>query len=475
MIHLDDTPLYKAVIAYSASSPVPFHMPGHKLGKGLPEGPLKKVGLLDLTEIAGTDNLHFPEGAIREAQQLAARAFGAEESFFLVNGSTSGIHSAIMAVCRKGDKLIVCRDCHKSVINGIMLAGADPVYINPGFNKEFVLSTGTLSREVEKALEATPGAVGVFITRPNYYGICCDIDKIAAVVHSRGKILIVDEAHGAHLKFGKGLPACAMDSGADICIQSAHKTLPALTQGSYLHVRGNRVDRDRLKFYLASLQTSSPSYIIMASLDCARAVMSIYGGELLDNLVENVEYFKKDIDSDERLLMLSQDFAEGWEYDRTRVVINCKKVGKTGFSMEKMLRERYNIQVEMSDLYNIVCIGTVADRRQDYELLLEALKEIVKNCNMIYPLADINVKELKIPPQSINIGEIADKKARWIKLKESEGKVSSAMVTPYPPGIPVICPGEQITGELIEYIYAVASAGGNINGLTDSMEIRVAE
>lgn len=476
MINIDNIPIYKAIAEYAASQPTAFHMPGHKLGKGMPEGPFRNMGAFDLTEIPGTDNLHFPEGAIREAQQRAAKAFGAEESFFLVNGSTGGVHAAVMAVCGPGEKLIVSRDCHKSVLNGLFLAGGIPVFIKPGFNAEFGISTGTLVSEVERALAENPEAVGVLITRPNYYGICCDIEGIAAAVHAKSKVLIVDEAHGAHLRFGKNLPRCAMDAGADVCIQSAHKTLPAYTQAAYLHCRGSRMDRERLRFYLRTLQTSSPSYLLMASLDMARELMESRGAQLLEELEASCRSVKAALASERKLELLQQQHLdETCTLDDTRVVINVKRIGITGFSAEKMLRERYGIQVEMSDLYNIVCVGTVADDRKDYERLGIALQEITAALNHLPPLSDIPIRELTIPPQKVDLKQLLGRKTKVLALNEAEGKTSGTMVTPYPPGIPVICPGEIIMADSIEYIYNISKAGGTVNGLTDQMEIEVIE
>lgn len=476
MSNIQNMPVYRAIVEYAGKQPTPFHTPGHKLGKGLPEGPFRDMGFFDLTEIPGTDNLHFPEGAIQEAQVLAADAFGAEESFFLVNGSTVGVHAMIMGVCGPGDKLIVSRDCHKSVINGLILAGAIPVYIRTGFNREFGISTGTLVSEVQKALDENPDAAGVLITRPNYYGLCCDIEELVRVVHARGKILAVDEAHGAHLRFGDHLPLCAMDAGADICVQSAHKTLPAFTQGAYLHIKGSRIDREKIRFYLRVLQTSSPSYILMASLDMAREIMQSRGYGLLGQLRHSIGKFRDKAGSIKGIRILGEEHVKESKLDTTRLVVSVKNLGITGFDMEKTLRERYNIQVEMADLYNIVCIGTVADDEKDFELLERALREMTDRVvNPLPPLTDIYVRELTIPPQGIDMKQMAGRKTKKTVLREAEGRTSSVVVTPYPPGIPVICPGEIIMADSIEYIYNIVKAGGTVNGLSDQMEISVLE
>lgn len=450
-------------------------MPGHKLGRGIPADFLEPLQLLDVTEIPGTDNLHFPKEAIREAQELAAKAFGARRTFFLVNGSTCGIHAMIMTVCKPGDKLIAARDCHKSVIGGMMLAGVDPVYIKTGFNREFGISTSISPSDVERALADNPDAKGVFITRPNYYGICPDIEKIAAIVHSHNKVLLVDEAHGSHLKFSASLPSCAMDAGADICVQSAHKTLPAFTQSAYLHVGSDAIDVDKLGFNLAMLQTSSPSYILMAFLDIARAIMEQDGEGNLENLLEGIDLLGARLEKLDRSSLLKEIHLTDRRLDRTRIVIKTSGMGLTGFEVEKHLRDSFGIQVEMSDFNNIVCIATVADSVGDLLKLSDALYGITKSFNNKAPLADINIMDTKIPVQAISLKDALHLKERDILLKDAAGKISLGILTPYPPGIPIVCPGEVITDDMVEYILNIANSGGNVTGLSENGSIKVAE
>lgn len=468
-------PIYTALKSYSDSRPVPFHMPGHKLGKGLPEEFVRNIHLMDVTEIPGTDNLHYPEGPIDEAQKLAARAFGADETFFLVNGSTVGIHAMIMALCNPGDKLIVARDCHKSAINGMMLAGVKPVYIKPQFNSCFGISAAVLPSDIETALLQNPDAQGVFITRPNYYGICSDIEAIAKIVHSHGKVLAVDEAHGAHLAFDSGLPVSAMQACADICVQSAHKTLPAFTQGSYLHVNRGRIDVEKLKWHLRLLQTTSPSYIIMASLDIARAIMENSGHELIRQLKQFYLYFYEKLKGSARLVLLDHSALENGTLDWTRMVVNVKGLGKTGYDIDKILRTNFNIQVEMSDLYNIVCITTVSDSMDDFKKLTAALLEIDRELIKQKPLADIYSKQPDIPAMQIDFRDVLGREGISVCLKDAAGHVCLDMITPYPPGIPAICPGEIVSEEIVEYLYAIINSGGTVTGFGRNFEIRVAK
>ncbi len=448
-------------------------MPGHKFGKGIPHRFLNDLHLLDMTEIPGLDNLHFPHGVIKEAQDLAAKAFGADYTSFLVNGSTCGVHAAILGLCKPGDRLIVSRDCHKSVIGAMMLASVTPIYIAPEYDSLFGVSSLMLPSTVEQAIKNNPDAIGVVITRPNYYGLCSDIGAICDVVHSCNKLLIVDEAHGAHLKFSSSLPCCALDEGADVCIQSAHKTLPALTQGAYIHIKGTQVDIDRVNFVLRLIQTSSPSYIIMAFLDISRAIMENYGSELIENLLNEINRFESMLYENTDYKIMSAHPLLSKDIDKTRLVVNVKNTGKTGFAIEKILRTDFNIQVEMSDLYNIVCIATVADGRKEFESLYLALNEIDKQFKNSTKLTDINIKEVVIPPQAVSPDKVMQCKCEKRKLTESVGKVSKNIITPYPPGVPVVCPGEFITLEAVEYITNVIEAGGTVNGVTDNWDIEV--
>lgn len=468
-----NTPLYNAIKEYAGLQPVPFHMPGHKMGRGIPGEFLENIAMLDLTEIPGTDNLHFPEGPIKEAQELAARAFAADRTFFLVNGSTCGIHAIIMTLCKPGDKLIVSRDCHKSVISGMMLAGVNPVYIKPQYNSRFGISSVLMPSDVDEALRENPDAAGVLITRPTYYGVCSDIEQITRIVHSYGKVIAVDEAHGAHLCFNDRLPESAMQAGVDICVQSAHKTLPALTQCAYLHVKSHNVDIDRLRFYLSILQTSSPSYIFMASLDMVRFMMERDGKAMLDTLLEDMVQLGVNINNTDTLKVLGINDIKNGLLDMTRLVVNTRNIGITGFSVEKILREEYGIQVEMSDFYNVVCIATVADRKTDLDKLAAAFLELGVRYDNKEPLPDIPLVQTDIPEQCVGLKGIMNYKNEYMALDKAVGRVCADIITPYPPGIPVICPGEVITREVVELLLEITGAGGNVNGMGINKEIRV--
>lgn len=453
-------------------------MPGHKLGKDVNIPHANKLYLMDVTEVPGLDNLYQPNGIIKEAQQLAAKVFGADHTFFLVNGSTCGIQVAIMSLCKKGDKLIVARDCHMAAISGMMLAGVKPAYIKPEYNNNFKIPSVLKIKDIEKALIENKDAVGVYITRPNYYGVCSNIKEICELVHSYDKVLIVDEAHGAHLRFSNKLPNSALEHNSDICIQSAHKTLPALTQGAYLHVRGSKVDVEKIRYNLNLLQTSSPSYLVMAFLDIARAVMEKEGKQIIDSLLKDVGRFHTNINKNTAFEILSEKNFRDGDLDKTRLVINSKNYGLSGFKIENILRNKYNIQIEMADLYNIVCITTNANMGQDLKKLEHALLDISENFKKFSPkgfspMVQIPIDDVEIPEQKVQLSEVTHKSFTKKKLSKACGMVSRRMVTPYPPGIPIVCPGEVITQKVIENIKRILKDGGSVTGVSETLEIEV--
>ncbi len=468
-----NAPIYNSIKNYINSEPTAFHMPGHKMGRLFPLES-EEILSMDLTEIPGLDNLHYPSGPILEAQELAAQAFLSDKTYFLVNGSTCGIYAMISAICRPGDKLIVSRDCHKSVIAGMILAGVRPVYIKPVYNSHFGISTYLDLLIVEETIRNNTDAAGILITRPTYYGICSDIDRIISIAHSFNMPVAVDEAHGAHLSFNDLLPKSSMEAGADICVQSAHKTLPALTQCSYLHIKGSRIDRDRLEYYIRIFQTTSPSYILMASLDNARALMQYQGKQLLDKLLIMLGTTRASLSNIDDIDIINKKEIRNCLLDETRLVINSKKAGISGYEMERLLRNNFNIQVEMSDYYNVVCIATVADMPADFEKLIAAVRECAGNASN-RPLPDIAFAGDFIPVQTLELKDIPHYSGEYVDIKSAVNRTSIDSVTPYPPGIPVICPGETVSHDLINIILDIKRAGGIINGLTDDNRIRVAK
>lgn len=500
-----NTPIYNYLREYAKQDINVFHMPGHKLAKGMPQELARDVLQLDVTEVEGTDNLHYPEGIIKEAQELAAKAFGADKTYFLVNGSTCGIQAAIMSVCARGQKIIIGRDSHKAVVSGLILSGAEPVFAYPEHNLEFGIPEAISASSIEKSLCQHPDAVAVLITRPNYYGVCSDLEEISSLVHSHNKILIVDEAHGAHFAFNRRLPPSALQHGADICVQSAHKTLPAVTQGAYLHIKGDRVDINRINFNLAMLQTSSPSYIIMSYLDIARELMVTEGTAKLDNLINEVEWFKTEIQKLQDYKVLSeQDLHTNTVLDTTRLVINISKLGISGYYAEKILREEFQTQVEMADYQNLVFITTIADNHQTFSRLLESMKKLAEKAfektlqfndgsnfdisNLIsvgVPYRSnsqkdgystqkkVSSSDAYIARNQISPSEAYNAQKEEILLEKSNDRICAEMIIPYPPGIPVLYPGEIIDKCTIDYILNIIKAGGRVNGISENKGLQV--
>ena len=461
-------PIYDMLQNYIKKNPTMFHMPGHKMGNSVLDY-YNDIIKWDVTEIFETDDLHYPKGAIRMAQDMAAKAFGADETFFLVNGSTSGIHAAIKTVCNRGDKVIVGRDCHKSVLNILTYLEAKVCFVNPEYNNEFGICGGYSLKNIEDVVDKNPDSVAIIITSPNYYGICSDIEKIAAVVHKNNKILIVDEAHGAHLNFCNKLPKSAVISGGDIVIQSAHKTLPAFTQAAYLHVKGDRINKGKLRRILRVIQTSSPSFVLMASLDIARYIMQKEGRDRLNNLIDIIDEFKDKVKRLEGLKILG--CAKEGFIDKTRLVINFNDVGFVGYDVERILMERYNIRVEMADLYNIVCITTVCDDRVSFEKLLSALEDLLKYKEAVKK----DIPHIIIPDDflEIELKDIEDRESILIDIKDAIGRISYNMIVPYPPGVPCVISGQEIKSYHVSYIDNLICHGAVINGISKDGKIEV--
>ncbi len=474
---MSDMPIFDRLKRHATNKAISFHMPGHKYGNIIPSEFINDLIRLDITEIPGFDNLHSPEGIILDAQNLAAKAFNADKTFFLVNGSTCGIHAMIYTVCNRGDKLIVGRDCHKSVISGMSLAGVDPIFVNPEYNELFGISTDILPSKIEEVLIREHDVKGVFITCPSYYGICSDIKSIAQIAHRYNKVLLVDEAHGAHLKFSKRLPKCALDSGADLCVQSAHKTLPAFTQTSYLHIKSRHIDEEKLKYFLSVLQSSSPSYILMASLDIARHIMQSRGQKLLNALIDNVNMFKTSLSKSYKIF--DSSYLKSGDFDATRLTINSKDIGISGYDLENLLRLKYNIQTEMADFNNIVCLTSVANSANDFNLLLNSLNSIAdqRKRQMIIPRRydkiNILLNCMKTPESVYKMSDAMNKRNIFIRIDQAHGRVSKGLLVPYPPGIPLVCPGELLSEDVICYIKEIISLGGKIEGVIDNLYISV--
>ena len=378
------TPLFSVLKdVYAGRDILPFHVPGHKRGKGVDKEFYDFMGngpfSIDVTIFKMVDGLHQPKSCIKEAQELAADAYGVKQSFFAVNGTSGAIQAMIMSVIKAGEKILVPRNVHKSVSAGIILSGSEPIYMNPEVDEELGIAHGVRPQTVENMLKQHPDIKAVLIINPTYYGVATDIKKIADIVHSYDIPLIVDEAHGPHLHFHDDLPISAVDCGADICTQSTHKIIGAMTQMSLLHVNSDRVDVNRVKQILSLLHTTSPSYPLMASLDCARRQIATEGKELLDKAIKLAKRFRTEVNRIPGMSCFGEEIVgrEGvFAFDPTKITITAKELGLTGAELETILTEDYNIQMELSDFYNVLGLITIGDTDESVDKLINALKDI---------------------------------------------------------------------------------------------------
>ncbi len=459
-------PLYEALQKYCKKDIYPFHMPGHKQGRGLV---LPHLLQMDLTELEGLDNLHHSTEVIREAQVLAAKTFGSEETYFLVNGSTAGIMAAILTVCNPGDVLITARNCHRAVYNGMIMSGSEPVYILPEMIQPYGLVGGITPATVKKALDQYPMAKAVIITSPTYEGFTSHIEEIVTIAHERNCIVIVDEAHGAHFRFSEEFPKSALEAGADLVIQSIHKTLPSLTQSAMLHVQGDKVCRDRLQQMLSMVQTTSPSYLLMAGLDVCRAMLDECGEEMFAQYVKKLSRFRGDLENTQVCKLLGRELVKQYgiyEVDISKLVLYIHST-VSGVSIDRMLRQQYGIQMEMSSFHHLIGITSVADEEQGFERLRRAIKELDKSLPVYKSQKPFQTYNMPMPTCKVTPREAQFSSKKSIKLSQSEKQTVGEFVIPYPPGIPLLCPGEEITREIIVEIQAYKSAGIKVVGMKD--------
>ncbi|WP_204548315.1 aminotransferase class I/II-fold pyridoxal phosphate-dependent enzyme [Peribacillus deserti] len=456
-------PLLDALLEHHRRKPISFHVPGHKYGAVFPgEGKdfFQSILRIDATELSGLDDLHVPEGPIREAQDLLSRLYGSQESYFLVNGTTSGNLAMILAACRDGDRVLVQRNCHKSILHGLRLANARPVFIAPEFNETLNVAGGITSEGIEEALKLYPNPKAVILTYPNYYGEGTDIHKIIQICRRHGIAVLVDQAHGAHFVLGRPFPLCAVAAGADIVVQSAHKTLPAMTMGSYLHFNSDIIDKSRLRFYLQMFQSSSPSYPIMASLDLARYFAAFYTSEELIKLLDCIDRFKRDINRISGLRVLESEYA-----DPLKITIRSTQ-GVPGYYIQEAL-EKQNIFAELADPYNVLLIAPLSGDflNEQYEKVLKGIRKGIEGIRSVHRISSVHTSwnsdtaELEL---SYNQMELL--KTKEILINDSAGMIAAESIIPYPPGIPLFLQGERITEERISILRSYQTLGARFHG-----------
>ncbi len=475
-----EAPIYEALLRYRDDMVVPFDVPGHKHGKGNPllTNFLGETCMsVDVNSMKPLDNLCHPVSVIREAEELAAEAFGAGKCFFMVNGTTSSVQSMIFTVCKEGDKIIIPRNVHRSAINALIISGVIPVYVNPGVNHKLGIPLGMSVEDVEKAILENPDAKAVFVNNPTYYGICSDLKSIVELAHSHGMKVLVDEAHGTHLYFGKNMPISGMAAGADMSAVSMHKTGGSLTQSSFLLVGKDAMD-DLSEGYIRSIinltQTTSASYLLLASLDISRLYYATQGEILCSAVVQSAEYARNEINKIGGYYAYSEELVNGkdiFAFDKTKLSVYTGDIGLDGIEVYDILRDNYDIQMELGDIGNVLAIMSPGDRWKDIERLVSAFSEIKRRFSRPKTEKDVHVPHDYINPKVM----MSPKEAFYGKqentlILESAGRISCEFVMCYPPGIPIIAPGELLTEEIIEYIDYSKKAGCFMTG-TEDMDI----
>jgi arginine decarboxylase len=465
-----NAPIYEALSKHKKNRVVPFDVPGHKGGRGNPEL-TEFLGIdclkVDVNSMKPLDNLIHPVSVIKAAEELAAEAFGADAAFFMVNGTTAAVQAMIMSTCKAGDEIIMPRNVHRSSINALVVCGAVPVYVNPGVNHQLGIPLGMAVEEIERAMKEHPKAKAILVNNPTYYGVCSNLKEIVRLAHNNGMKVLVDEAHGAHFYFGENLPVSAMAAGADMAAVSMHKTGGSLTQSSFLLCK-NDIDPGYVRQIINLTQTTRGSYLLLSSLDLARKNMVLNGKEIITKTLELAEYARNEINKIGGYYAFSRELINGdtiYDFDRSKMSVNTGAIGLAGIEVYDLLRDEYDIQIEFGDIGNILAMITAGDRAFEIERLISALSEIKR----LYGRDRVGLltheyidPEVALTPQK---AFYSDKKS--LPLKECVGHISGEFVMCYPPGIPILAPGERITGEIIDYIIYAKEKGSVMTGPKD--------
>ncbi len=463
-------PVMEALKQHLQNRVVPFDVPGHKGGRGtkeltdfLGESCLKA----DVNSMKPLDNLCHPVSVIKDAQELAAEAFGAKNAFFIVNGTTGSVQAMITAACKAGEKIIMPRNVHRSAINALVVNGAIPVYVNPGTNKQLGIPLGMSVENVKKAIAENPDAKAILVNNPTYYGVCSDLREIVKLAHENNMLAIVDEAHGTHFYFGEDLPVSGMAAGADMAAVSMHKTGGSLTQSSLL-LCGENVNSDYVRQIINLTQTTSGSYLLISSLDAARKNLALNGREIFRKTIQYAEYARAEINRLGGYYAFGKELCNDpsfFDFDTTKLSIHTRDIGLAGIEVYDILRDEYNIQIEFGDIGNVLAIISAGDRALEIERLISAFSEIkrlyTKDKAGMLDHEYIDPKVM-MPPQSAFYGE-----KKSLPIKESSGYICGEFVMCYPPGIPILAPGEQITDDIINYILYAKEKGCMMTGTQD--------
>lgn len=471
------TPVLSALQASSQRLHAAFYAPGHKRGQGA-SSPLidllgEKALTVDLPELPELDNLFAPEGVIREAQDLAAEAFGAEVSYFLVNGSTCGIEAAILATCGPGEKIIVPRNAHRSVIAGLVLSGAMPVFVAPGYSAELGLALGVKPETIAAALAHHPDTRAVLLVSPTYHGLCSDVGAIAALAHHHGIPLLIDEAHGPHFAFHPDLPTPALGLGADLVVQSTHKVLGALSQAAMLHTRGNRIDRARLQAALQLTQSTSPNSLLLASLDAARHQMATEGKALLADTLALAQQMRTELATIPGLRVIDKPavtaFSSVSDLDLTRLTVDVSGLGLTGLEADEILHEELGVTVELPELRHLTLIVSIGNTHEDRQRCVAGFRLLAESYAKPRVAVEVWPQLTSDADTSFTLPVVSPREAFFaptetIGAKAAVGRISADTISAYPPGIPAIVAGEVIDEGAIAHLIAIKQQGGYVTG-----------
>lgn len=464
-------PIYEALEKFQKMRVVPFDVPGHKRGRGNPEltALLGETCMqMDVNSMKPLDNLCHPVSVIADAERLAAEAFGAAHAFLMVGGTTSAVQSMVLASVKRGEKIILPRNAHRSVMGALVLCGAVPVYVNPAGDERLGIPLGMRLSDVKRAIEENPDAKAVFVNNPTYYGICSDLRSIARLAHENGMLCLADEAHGTHFYFGEGLPVSAMAAGADMAAISMHKSGGSLTQSSLL-LTGPAMPAGYVRQIINLTQTTSGSYLLLSSLDISRRNLALRGREAFGKVIGMAGYARDEINRIGGYYAYSRELVNGdsiYDFDVTKLSVHTRDIGLAGIEVYDLLRDEYDIQIEFGDLGNILAYLSIGDRQREVERLVSALSEIRRRFSrdkaslMDYDYIDPVVI---LSPQEAFYAE-----KESLPLGETAGRICSEFVMCYPPGIPILTPGEQITGEIIDYIRYAKDKGCSMTGPEDA-------
>jgi len=463
-------PIAQALEEFKSMRVVPFDVPGHKRGKGNPELTRflgRQCMELDVNSMKPLDNLGHPVSVIREAEELAAEAFGARHAFFIVNGTTAAVQNMVFHCCGRGDEIILPRNVHKSVLSALVLCGGIPVYVDTPVHETLQITLGMSKAALAQAIAAHPNAKAVLVNNPTYYGICSDLPAIAGLARAAGMLLLVDEAHGTHLYFGRDMPPTAMSVGADMAAVSMHKSGGSLTQSSFL-LCGAGIDPERLRQTINLTQTTSASYLLLASLDLSRKNLALSGEEIFRHVTDMARYARREINHIGTYYAYAEELVDGDSvaaFDVTKLAVSTVGTGLSGSEVYDLLRDEYDIQIEFGDTSNILAYISVGDRQQELERLVGALSEVSRRFRRppeSLPMHPMPKSVVRCSPQ-----EAFYARQTSLPLDACVGKICCEMVMSYPPGIPILAPGEEISVEAVEYIRFAGVRGCFLSGTRD--------